>query len=239
MGTTKKPYEVGEASWYGDTFHGRPTASGELFNEKALTAAHPTLPFGSCIKVRNEDNGQSVVVRVNDRGPFSGSRVIDLSKRAAKDLGYLDSGTATVSLYVGQSKKTCLGVKGMNETEIDSTDELIAQTLAEYDNSTDTAEAEASWVPAAVGLSALVILAAAIVFTLLRLRRPQTALLDDKFTMVTPPSSGPYSGLDGEPDAPAEPEPKPRKPRAKKKATAKPAKKKVTARKKKAAPTEN
>lgn len=77
----------GEASWYGPGFHGRKTASGERFNQNALTAAHRTLPFGAKVKVTNVNNGKSVTVRINDRGPYHGGRIIDLSKAANQAIG--------------------------------------------------------------------------------------------------------------------------------------------------------
>lgn len=79
--------ETGLASWYGDKFHGRPTASGEPYDMYAMTAAHPTMPIPSYARVRNPLNGQEVIVRVNDRGPFSPGRIIDLSLAAAVRLG--------------------------------------------------------------------------------------------------------------------------------------------------------
>ena len=85
-----RPLGQGMASYYADRFHGRRTASGESFDKSALTAAHPTLPFGSLVRVTNPRNGQQVVVRINDRGPFSGGRVIDLSRAAAEQLGQGD-----------------------------------------------------------------------------------------------------------------------------------------------------
>lgn len=88
----------GVASWYGPHFAGRPTASGERFNPDELTAAHRTLPFGSMVRVTNEDNGRSVVVRINDRGPFTAGRVIDLSEAAARRIGLVGPGEAEVSL---------------------------------------------------------------------------------------------------------------------------------------------
>lgn len=90
--------EIGVASWYGDDFHGKPTANGEIYDTEAMTAAHPTLPLPSMIKVTNLRNGKSVIVRVNDRGPFAKSRVIDLSARAAEKLGYKDYGTTEVKI---------------------------------------------------------------------------------------------------------------------------------------------
>ncbi len=88
--------ETGMASWYGPGFHGRKTASGERFDQKALTAAHKTLPFGTRVRVENLANGREVVVRINDRGPFSAKRIIDLSRAAAQKLGMIASGTARV-----------------------------------------------------------------------------------------------------------------------------------------------
>lgn len=90
----------GKASWYGPGFQGRRTASGERFNAWAYTAAHRSLPFGTQVKVTNLRNGRSVVVRINDRGPYSGGRVIDLSKAAAQAIGIIRSGTAPVRLEV-------------------------------------------------------------------------------------------------------------------------------------------
>lgn len=90
----------GRASWYGPGFHGKRTANGERFNQNAMTAAHRTLPFGTKVKVTNLHNGRSVVVRINDRGPFSRGRVIDLSKAAASVIGLFQSGTAPVRIQV-------------------------------------------------------------------------------------------------------------------------------------------
>ena len=81
-----RPYQVGTASWYGSYFHGKETASGEAFNMYDLTAAHPTLPLGTYVKVTNLRNGRTVVVRVNDRGPVVDGRIIDLSYEAARVL---------------------------------------------------------------------------------------------------------------------------------------------------------
>lgn len=92
--------EAGIASYYHDRFHGRMTASGERFDQGALTAAHRTLPFGTTVRVTRKDNGKSVVVRINDRGPFRTERIIDLSRTAAGRLGMLDSGLVHVSVEV-------------------------------------------------------------------------------------------------------------------------------------------
>lgn len=88
--------ETGVASWYGPGFHGRKTANGEIYNQNAMTAAHKTLPLNSKVKVTNLQNNKSVVLRVNDRGPYHGPRIIDLSKAAAEYLGVLHKGTAKV-----------------------------------------------------------------------------------------------------------------------------------------------
>jgi len=95
---------TGAASWYGPNFHGRHTANGEIFDQFALTAAHPTLPLPSYVRVTNLENNRSIVVRVNDRGPFVGGREIDLSKRAAEMLDYTNKGSARVRVkYVGKA----------------------------------------------------------------------------------------------------------------------------------------
>ena len=88
----------GLASWYGKKFHGRRTASGERFDMNDLTAAHPNLPFGTRLTVHNPRNGRSVTVRVNDRGPHTGKRIIDLSRAAAKAIGLVGAGISTVVL---------------------------------------------------------------------------------------------------------------------------------------------
>lgn len=100
----KQYSKVGTASWYGHAFHGRLTANGEVYNVADLTAAHPTLPLPSYARVTNLSNGSSVIVRVNDRGPFHDNRLIDLSQRAAQMLGYAKDGTAKVKVdYLGRA----------------------------------------------------------------------------------------------------------------------------------------
>lgn len=96
--TVGKFKQNGTASWYGRQFHGRKTASGEAFDMNGLTAAHRTLPMNCYIKVTNKDNGKSVVVKVNDRGPFHGNRVLDLSYGAAKAIGITQKGTGNVTI---------------------------------------------------------------------------------------------------------------------------------------------
>ena len=95
--SVKEPI-VGKASWYGRNFNGKTTASGQAFDETKMTAAHKTLPLGSKAKVTNLNNGKSVVVEINDRGPYTKGRIIDLSHAAAKGLGIGDHGTARVSI---------------------------------------------------------------------------------------------------------------------------------------------
>ncbi|MGF6148840.1 RlpA-like protein precursor [Kingella potus] len=90
--------QTGKASWYGPGFHGRKTANGERFDMNTLTAAHRTLPISSRVRVTNLANGKSVVVRINDRGPYHGNRVLDLSKAAAQELGFIRTGTAQVKI---------------------------------------------------------------------------------------------------------------------------------------------
>jgi len=96
--TVRKFSQTGVASWYGRQFHGRKTASGETFDMNAMTAAHRSLPLNCYIRVTNRSNGKSVIVKVNDRGPFHGNRVLDLSYGAAKSIGVTNAGTAKVSI---------------------------------------------------------------------------------------------------------------------------------------------
>ncbi len=111
---------VGLASWYGEDFHGRATANGEIFDDDALTAAHPTLPLPSYVRVTNLSNGHSLIVRVNDRGPYHGNRIIDVSMRAAHLLGFTNRGLAWVRVqYVGRAP-----IEG-------SDDRVLASTLRE------------------------------------------------------------------------------------------------------------
>jgi rare lipoprotein A len=99
--------ETGLASWYGPKFHGKLTASGEVFNQEKFTAAHPTLPWGSRVKVTNLDNGKSVDVRINDRGPFKRGRIIDVSRAAARALGMVGRGITTVRIeWLSDSEKS-------------------------------------------------------------------------------------------------------------------------------------
>ena len=101
--------ERGRASWYGPRFHGRLTANGERYDKYALTAAHKTLPFGTLVRVRSLALGREVTVRINDRGPFTPGRVIDVSQAAAEALGLTSAGVMQVSLNVAESTLTTLG----------------------------------------------------------------------------------------------------------------------------------
>jgi len=100
-----RPYQVGTASWYGEYFEGKPTASGEPYDMYDLTAAHPTLPLGTYVKVTNLRNRRAVVVRINDRGPVVAGRIIDLSYSAATVLKFQTQGIQRVRLDVVQPKK--------------------------------------------------------------------------------------------------------------------------------------
>ena len=103
-----KKVQIGKGSWYGKAFHGKLTASGERYNMYDFTAAHRTFPFNSMVKVTNLKNGRSVIVRINDRGPYRKGRIIDLSYLAAKKLGYIKKGVAKlkIKLLYRQKKKS-------------------------------------------------------------------------------------------------------------------------------------
>ena len=101
--------QSGIASYYADQFHGRKTASGETFDQRKLTAAHRTLPFGTAVRVTNVGNGKSVTVRVNDRGPFVKGRVIDLSRAAAEKIGLVRAGLAEVKIELIQAPTAVAG----------------------------------------------------------------------------------------------------------------------------------
>ena len=107
----------GTASWYGPNFHGKLTSNGEKYNMWAMTAAHKTLPMNTIVKVTNRRNGKSTVVRINDRGPFVSTRIIDLSKAAASKIGMIGTGTAPVKLEI-------LGFEGKGKRNIPTKKEL-------------------------------------------------------------------------------------------------------------------
>lgn len=101
---SRKIVETGKASFYADKFVGRKTASGAVFKQNKLTAAHKTLPFGTKVKVKNQANGKTVKVRINDRGPFIQGRIIDLSKKAAKRLDMVNAGVSDVTIKYKKKK---------------------------------------------------------------------------------------------------------------------------------------
>lgn len=115
--------ETGIASWYGDQFHGKPTANGEIFDKYELTAAHKTLQLPSLVKVTNLENGKSLILRVNDRGPFKRGRIIDVSEKAAELLGFKNDGVAKVrvqvlkreSLAIAQAAKRGMDTRGIEQ----------------------------------------------------------------------------------------------------------------------------
>ena len=107
--------EVGVASWYGDDFHAKRTANGEKYDMNTLTAAHRTLPLPSIVRVTNLENGRSLVVRVNDRGPYAKERIIDISKRGAQLLGYQTKGTAKVKVEIMADESRALKAALLNQ----------------------------------------------------------------------------------------------------------------------------
>ncbi|MEC8666006.1 MAG: septal ring lytic transglycosylase RlpA family protein [Pseudomonadota bacterium] len=146
--TPKESYtlvETGIASWYGPNFHGKMTANGEIFDQNELTAAHRTLQMPSLVRVTNLDNGRSLIVRVNDRGPYKRGRVIDLSKRAAELLGFKNAGTAKVrievlkeeSLAVAEAAKAGKSTRGY-EVALNNGQQLPTGTRTASMDTTDT-----------------------------------------------------------------------------------------------------
>ena len=113
-----RPYQVGTASWYGDYFEGKPTASGEPYNMYDLTAAHPTLPLGTLVKVTNLRNHRAVVVRINDRGPIVPGRIIDVSYGAAKMLHFQSRGIQRVRLDVVPARKPATTMALLREPDL-------------------------------------------------------------------------------------------------------------------------
>ena len=118
--------EVGTASWYGEDFHAKYTANGEVCNMHTLTAAHRTLPLPSIVRVTNLENGRSLVLRVNDRGPFAKNRIIDISKRGAQLLGFQNKGTAKVRVEIMAEES-----KDLKQAILNKTETKLAQQLPE------------------------------------------------------------------------------------------------------------
>lgn len=130
-------YEVVSfASWYGDEFHGKLTANGEVYDKYELTAAHPTLPLPSFVEVTNLDNGKKVIVRVNDRGPFVAGRDIDVSERAAEILGFKETGTAKVKIRLVTLEDAKNQLKNM--------DKVMAQTSTNQNSVQPTSDTQNS-----------------------------------------------------------------------------------------------
>lgn len=125
---------TGIASWYGPKFHGKLTANGETYDMNDLTAAHRTLPFNTKLLVENNENGKTVLVRINDRGPYVGNRIIDLSRKAAEEIDMIDSGTAEVRLYLVEE-----GDRPVNDENISSRESFTVQ-LASFERERDAIE---------------------------------------------------------------------------------------------------
>ena len=130
--------ETGIASWYGPGFHGRTTANGEIYDQEALTAAHPTLPMPVLVRVTNLENGRSQVLRINDRGPFVDGRIIDVSRHAAERLGFRRQGTAWVRVQYleggpGKDKRPETKVASTSLKSIGGEFFVQAQALREYE----------------------------------------------------------------------------------------------------------
>lgn len=145
---TEKPYQIkgvwyypkadpdydekGIGSWYGEQFHNRKTANGEIFDMDAVSAAHKTLPLPSLVEVTNLDNGRRMIIRVNDRGPFVGDRVIDLSRAAADQLGYRRQGIARVRVrYVGPAPKSSFETRQYAQTPVTPPQPPVRQPVRE------------------------------------------------------------------------------------------------------------
>ena len=141
--------ETGIASWYGPGFHGKHTANGEIYDQTDLTAAHRTLPMPSMVRVTNLDNGRSLVVRVNDRGPFANDRIIDLSKNSASLLGFLRQGTARVRVEILEDESRRLAAIAQNRELASSTtavpvESVTAVPLSEGDAAVEAAPASST-----------------------------------------------------------------------------------------------
>jgi rare lipoprotein A len=126
--------ETGIASWYGSKFHGKATANGETYNMNDLTAAHRSLPFNTVVQVENQTNGKSVVVRINDRGPYVGNRIIDLSRRAAQEIDMEDAGTAEVRIFLIEEGDRPLSADNLNSIETFTVQLAAYQTRREAEN---------------------------------------------------------------------------------------------------------
>lgn len=113
-------YTEGVASWYGDDFHGKPTANGEVYDMNGLTAAHKDLPIGTWVRVTNIRTKRTVVLRINDRGPWIPGRMLDVSKAAARSLGFMGSGLATVRMEVTEDPRKRTRVRAAGPVMVSS-----------------------------------------------------------------------------------------------------------------------
>jgi peptidoglycan lytic transglycosylase len=135
--------KVGLASWYGPGFHGNRTADGEIFNQYSLTAAHATLPLPVNVRVTNLENGRSLVVRVNDRGPFHSGRIIDVSERAAELLGFKEEGTARVRVeYIGRADQNAYTMEASSEVPKAAPTTRVSSAALPDDSAGETAAAQ-------------------------------------------------------------------------------------------------
>ena len=132
LSTAAAQTETGYASWYGGKFQGRRTASGEIFDTSQLTAAHKTLPFGSLVKVTNLKNGETVEVKINDRGPFVEGRIIDLSMAAAQAIHLLGDGVGRVTIEVTGTASIHTAPPEAASAEPDTTGEASTAAVPEY-----------------------------------------------------------------------------------------------------------
>ncbi len=128
--------EIGTASWYGPDFHAKRTANGEKYNMHSLTAAHRTLPLPSIVRVTNLENGRSLIVRVNDRGPYARNRIIDVSKKVAQLLGFMEKGTAKVKVEIMEKesknlKAALLGEGTISEVTAAPSTEIVRSEIGE------------------------------------------------------------------------------------------------------------
>jgi rare lipoprotein A len=122
--------EVGKASWYGPGFHGRETASGEIFDQREMTAAHPTLPLGTEAEVTNLENKKKVEVEITDRGPYAKDRAIDLSKAAAQKLGMKEEGVSKVKIETAEPVKKNSSGKASSQTRKKKTGKTQVESAA-------------------------------------------------------------------------------------------------------------
>lgn len=131
--------EVGVASWYGEAFHAKKTANGERYDMNTLTAAHRTLPLPSIVRVTNLENGRSLVLRVNDRGPYAKERIIDISKRGAQLLGYQTKGTTKVRVEILEKESKALKAAMLGQKSTPDAPIPVMKTSSSEHNSTNTA----------------------------------------------------------------------------------------------------